>query len=155
MTKSLVLNKSSLNNRTIRALVKWLISIWKLKNKIRTDEIINILYKVKDECLVKEKPVIKKEKQVKCTPKVIFKEVKIKTWEKFHVVKKKKQTPKNRPKKVIKETEEKKIKFKKPEKVLTKHKYKQWDLLEFIQLDSIEKIFTWIKKEYYARNTPL
>ena len=141
--KSLVINKSSITPKKRREIIKWLVLLWLISGKVDTDKMIQLLYKVKwkliKDSINNKETKVSKEK-VKINDNIVFDRITIKKkWEyiKLHT-----------PKKVIKEKDIKQIKKVKEKTIKTSIKYKEWDLIKYMETNFINNLFKNIKEIY-------
>ena len=153
--KSFLLNKSIIENKKRKLIIKHLINLWFIDKKITTKNIIKILYKIKDKLLKRiEKQSFNKKIKIKINKinvwynnileknnnliNNVYKEIII--TDKKHIV------SLHVPKNIVKKEKVKNIKLVEKENINIKSNYSKWSLKFFLQDDKINYFFDELNK---------
>jgi len=153
--KSFILNKSIIENKKRKLIIKHLINLWFIDKKITTKNIIKILYKIKDKLLKRiEKQSFNKKIKIKINKinvwynnileknnnliNNVYKEIII--TDKKHIV------SLHVPKNIVKKEKVKNIKLVEKENINIKSNYSKWSLKSFLQEDKINYFFDELNK---------
>jgi len=153
--KSFLLNKSIIENKKRKLIIKHLINLWFIDKKITTKNIIKILYKIKDKLLKRiEKQSFNKKIKIKINKinvwynnileknnnliNNVYKEIII--TDKKHIV------SLHVPKNIVKKEKVKNIKLVEKENINIKSNYSKWSLKSFLQEDKINYFFDELNK---------
>jgi len=153
--KSFILNKSIIENKKRKLIIKHLINLWFIDKKITTKNIIKILYKIKDKLLKRiEKQSFNKKIKIKINKinvwynnileknnnliNNVYKEIII--TDKKHIV------SLHVPKNIVKKEKVKNIKLVEKENINIKSNYSKWSLKFFLQDDKINYFFDELNK---------